>query len=705
MIDLVDAIKSDFYMNMAESSTNGPTVNILGAPSTWSTQFSVEAPAVACPTVTTNYQSLNPTLASVANNRTDGPYKICVKFVVDGQVYYGNSSVFQLDRAAPTISTQSSVTGTSGSTSLMATVGGASRYEWRTASLSGQLTFSPVKGDLPPGTPTSTISTSVAAPTSAGTYTAELHVFDAAGNETVRSISITWATVSNSAVSDVYANRLKLVYGGNILPKNTCIGVDLMPADASSQAVTVTTALNVSIRADGAELFTAASCSGVGASELTLSLATSTQIYVKTPMASSEVFLFARDTAVGTTVNPALFYGIVGSRLYAAANRTCMVGESGGVGCWGENNYGQIGDGTTSNKSTPVSPSSLGTSIRQLALGSNHSCALLTDYSVKCWGRNEFGQLGLQPVVGGSPTAGTVASSSSPISVGFTFLNGRSPRYLVAGERHNCAIMDDMSVQCWGANDYGQLGNGTQTSSYSPVLVSGSGRYRLVSAGGNHNCGVVPGNPTVIKCWGRNDYGQIGNGAPETAPAPQTTPIAVNVDSTTGNLLISGYEPVRLSLGENHSCAVARIPNGTGGFSSPALYCWGSYLNGSASANSKDSSSPTLTNLNLSTGAMMNNIILGSRHSCGLDGGGKLYCWGQNSHGQLGINSTTSTSPGSAAAVLTLTAPQFAAGRAHTCALSPTFSNSPTTVAFKCWGDSASGQLGVSGLTLDVLQP
>ncbi len=188
---------------------------------------------------------------------------------------------------------------------------------------------------------------------------------------------------------------------------------------------------------------------------------------------------------------------------------TCAV-VMGGVKCWGNNNAGQLGNNSLVNSFTPVDVVGLSSGALSVAVGQDHSCALLSDKTVKCWGNNLQGQLG----DGSSLSQGTNPKSLTPISV-----TGLPPASAItAGGYHTCALSTSSGVYCWGYNSVGQLGNNSVQHSSSPVPVNGlSTGVAAVYAGGinydeEHTC-VMLVNGTV-RCWGGNEYGQLGDNLP-----------------------------------------------------------------------------------------------------------------------------------------------------------------------------------------------
>ncbi len=304
----------------------------------------------------------------------------------------------------------------------------------------------------------------------------------------------------------------------------------------------------------------------------------------------------------GTTISKLLPVDVEGlssgvRAIDAGSFFTCALTTAGAVRCWGWNRSGQLGDGTTTERTTSVAVSGLGSGVAAIATGGAHACALTGAGGVKCWGSNQGGQLG----------DGTTTPRRTPVDV-LGLASGVTA--IAAGGGHTCALMDDGGVKCWGFNFDGRLGDGTSTSSGVPVSVLGlTVGVRAISAGQSHVCVLT--SRGGVSCWGGNRFGQLGTGTTTSTGFP------IGVPGLTGGVSA-------VSAGLYHSCAI--VDRGS-------VRCWGSnrYSGQLGSGTKTDHSSPVAVVGLAGAGA----ISVGDMHSCALIGR-EVACWGDNTYGQLG---------------------------------------------------------------------
>jgi alpha-tubulin suppressor-like RCC1 family protein len=382
---------------------------------------------------------------------------------------------------------------------------------------------------------------------------------------------------------------------------------------------------------------------------------------------------------------------------------TCAVLNDDTAKCWGYNGYGQLGDGTTATRNTPVDVVGFGGGVRSIDAGENHTCAVRDDGAVKCWGYNGYGQLG----------DGTTINSNVPVDV--SGLNS-GVRIVSAGHNHTCAVRDDGATKCWGYNGFGQLGDNTTTNSPSPVDVLGMTNSVGISAGKLHTCAVTTAG--AVKCWGWNGYGQIGDGTSANRLAPvqvfgmeqgfaavsagsnHTCAITLGdvarcwgYNSTAGVLgsgsnVMSSYTPVRIDdggvlsvhAGDAHACALT---------TSGGVVCWGDNSSGQLGNGSTSTNSALPVDVS-GLGGDVIQVTSGYQHSCAVTAGGAVKCWGANSQGQLGDGTTANSSIPVAVSGLNSGVIAVSAGSGHTCA-------QMGDGAVKCWGNDGNGQLGNGG--------
>jgi len=335
--------------------------------------------------------------------------------------------------------------------------------------------------------------------------------------------------------------------------------------------------------------------------------------------------------------------------LSAGYYHTCALTKASAVKCWGSNAFGQLGDGTSKDRKTPVVVSGLSSEVVAIAAGSSHTCALTKAGAVWCWGNNYWGQLG----------DGTTEDSKTPVAV-----SGLSSGVvaIAAGGGFTCALTKAGAVWCWGNNHWGQLGDGTTTDRHTPVAASGlSSGVVAIAAGGNHSCALTYTGAAL--CWGRNDRGQLGDGTSKN----RETPVAVSGLSG-GVASIAG--------GSFHTCALTEAG---------AVKCWGRNHRGQLGDGTTTKHRKPVAVSGLSSGVAA--IASRHHHTCVLTATGAIKCWGQNDRGQLGDGTTTERHTPTGVTGLSSGAAAIAVGRFHTCVLT-------ATGAAKCWGHNKHAQLG-----------
>ena len=192
---------------------------------------------------------------------------------------------------------------------------------------------------------------------------------------------------------------------------------------------------------------------------------------------------------------------------------TCAILDNGTLHCWGNNSYGQLGDDSTTSQGSPTEVAfSDNKTALAVSSGNRHTCAILSDDSLVCWGYNNNGQLGVarddSELCTVSGTRYACIKTPAEVNVG----TDRSAKAVAPGDQHTCALLDDGSVKCWGRNDYGQLGNGNGEASLTPVAVAlpaGKTAVAIYTALDN-TCAVLDDNS--VWCWGANNYGQLLDG-------------------------------------------------------------------------------------------------------------------------------------------------------------------------------------------------
>lgn len=341
---------------------------------------------------------------------------------------------------------------------------------------------------------------------------------------------------------------------------------------------------------------------------------------------------------------------------------SCGVTEAGSVYCWGWNRDGQLGDGSTSDRSRPVRAQAGGVAFTAVTAGGGHTCALAGDGRAFCWGFNLNGQVG-------DGTLNNSRTAPTQVAGGLLFTQ------LSAGGSYTCGITTGQEAYCWGWNGNGQLGDGTKQDRSQPTLVSGGVGFRVISSGAFHTCALSSADEPY--CWGSNSLGQLGTGSGDEA----TSPAAVS----------GGQTYPSINAGFEHSCAVTSAGEG---------FCWGNAVFGQLGTGSRLNENVPASVVG---GIVFNRISAGGFFSCGVSTADEAYCWGLNGNGQLGLRVPgLCADPGTGVDFPCALEPEpvsgglrfssVAVGNQHSCGLT-------TDRIVYCWGLASNGQLGngVSG--------
>jgi alpha-tubulin suppressor-like RCC1 family protein len=281
----------------------------------------------------------------------------------------------------------------------------------------------------------------------------------------------------------------------------------------------------------------------------------------------------------------------------AGTDHTCGVTPAYRAYCWGINTNGELGDGTTTNRLTPV-PVAGGHLFRRVDAGVSHTCGVsYPDNRGYCWGYNNEGELG----------DGTFTKRLTPVAV----TGGRQFRQVEAGYDHTCGVTTSDEAFCWGWNNYGQLGDSSSASfRKTPSRVAGMHRFRQLDAGLDFTCAVTTSDRAF--CWGYGRDGQIGDGKTYLRFWPK---------AVAGGLSFS-----RVTTGFIHTCGETTLNR---------AYCWG------IGAVGDGTQGPRLTPVAVAGGLYFSQLSAGSGQTCGKTPAGVAYCWGSNRRGELGDGTTT----------------------------------------------------------------
>lgn len=349
----------------------------------------------------------------------------------------------------------------------------------------------------------------------------------------------------------------------------------------------------------------------------------------------------------------------------AGTGHACALLADGTVYCWGANGGGQLGDGTTMPRMSPVKVPGL-TGVTQISVGANisnptlngHSCARTSDGKLYCWGRNASGQVG----------DGTLVDVLSP-----KVILGADVIQVSAGRTHTCVRLTSGAVQCWGNNGSGQLGNGTMTNATAPAAPIANLTAKNIVAGVNHSCAIQMTGE--LSCWGSNSAGQLGNGTTGSSPVPTVVPGSANM--------------LAVDAGYSFTCSVD-----AGG----VLRCFGDNTFGELGlGNTMMQTTPQIVaDVTNAVGVTCGVHTAAGGHTCAVRADGALFCFGLNNQGQLGVGDIMDKSTPKQVNLPPVA--EVVAGFQFTCARL-------TNGSARCWGRNDAAQLGTGAVTTIVLMP
>ena len=296
--------------------------------------------------------------------------------------------------------------------------------------------------------------------------------------------------------------------------------------------------------------------------------------------------------------------------IQSGAGHTCGVTESGKVYCWGLNDEGHVGAdwvrrGIEEPHVLPGNPFWV-----QVSAGHDHSCALTNEGVAWCWGDNVTGHLG---------SGGNFARSFEPVRVAST----ETFTTVVAGYYQSCALAESGQMYCWGRNDQGQIGDGSNDNRFTPVPVAGGLTFRALGGGDAFMCGITTGGATW--CWGSNRNGELG----DSSLPNQATPVEVEGVPELGKIYGAGGA-FTLPSAPAYACGLT--------FNGEA-WCWGGTIRGGLWEG------PTDGPIRVEPGIRFRNLGLGAEHLCGVTSEGWAFCGGGNYAGQLGDGTSLDRAP------------------------------------------------------------
>jgi alpha-tubulin suppressor-like RCC1 family protein len=375
------------------------------------------------------------------------------------------------------------------------------------------------------------------------------------------------------------------------------------------------------------------------------------------------------------------YFGSAFRMVSAGQSHTCALRPTGTVTCWGRNDDGELGTGSTNSSVTIGTATGIAGAVA-IAAGSSHTCALIVGGSVMCWGVNSYGQVGTWTFGAdvGRPTA--VPGITDAVAV-------------TAGGFHSCVIHAGGTASCWGANNHGQLGDGTTSYSSGPVAVNlaVAGPLSRIAAGGFHTCGIIAANSRVV-CWGANNVGELGIASRADTATPAVMVVTGGDPGCAGTITPGCTHPATPApiMALTMVKAIAASNGGGQEFHSVALdasgldWGWGNNNDGEINPTIGGEQDAGQRGIIPAPTSTFTKIAAGAAHTCILSPSIGIFCRGDNHFGQSGPTPNLITP--AAAVPLTAGAVEVAAGALHTCAVTP----APPFGTIMCWGDNDNGQ-------------
>lgn len=325
----------------------------------------------------------------------------------------------------------------------------------------------------------------------------------------------------------------------------------------------------------------------------------------------------------------------------------CAIRSNDSLWCWGENIFGEVGDGTTTDRTTPVAVSGGGT-WKSVSAGGWYTCGLKTDDTAWCWGADNFGQLG----------NGVSGSTTTPMAVS----GGGTWKALTAGAyATTCGLRPDNTGFCWGIGTHGGNGDGTTSDRQTPTTISGGGLWQDITPGTFGTCGIRSGGK--VYCWGSgNGSAMLGQGNPYG-----------DDDYSQPHLVIGGGQWKDLDTGDDHVCGIK---------SDDTLWCWGTDGEGQLGNGAGSTTQYSPIQIGADTWKM---IRPGAYHTCGIKSDDTLWCWGPDWDGELGNGGGSSNVPDAISGGGTWK--YVSSGPVISCGIK-------SDDSLWCWGDNSEGTLG-----------